>query len=436
MFIKRVFHLIILAIVICLPLISSSSTGMYWKPSTLAELREDTKSDSIHIFDPENLLGINYEQKKEINEIALNLKKEKNFDIFIYTFSYMHDNYGKDGDKLIDQFANDLSYQVLNGKEIADHYSIFIILAIGDRQSRIRTGKLVRSYLQDSKCHDYLKSIIPYLKSKNYSTALVSLINSINNRINTKYQLLSDLLEFLYNLIFSWIILIIFFVIISIFYKEKKLSESSEEKLKKIKKITENGKQRREILETVCIICLEGLVENKKEDDNRNLHNVHTNCDTGLNSQTGSINPPEEEKENLEGENNLNKENASTEKNFIAKLECGHTFHSQCISSWMTKQNKCPVCRDKIDKEEENNEDIKPNSTTSTTAPNSNRTAADNLTRFLVEVQTDIHADFNLLYFNYGTNSFSWNYRQPPRTASSGSSGSFSWGGGGASIKW
>jgi hypothetical protein len=41
-------------------------------------------------------------------------------------------------------------------------------------------------------------------------------------------------------------------------------------------------------------------------------------------------------------------------ESIVATLECLHSFHYDCICSWMVYQNKCPMCRDLIDKKEPN----------------------------------------------------------------------------------
>jgi len=70
--------------------------------------------------------------------------------------------------------------------------NILKMLVTSDRQSRIRTGKKAREYLQDRICQTYLESIIPLLKDKKYDEAIFNLLNSIEIRINTNYQLLND----------------------------------------------------------------------------------------------------------------------------------------------------------------------------------------------------------------------------------------------------
>ena len=32
----------------------------------------------------------------------------------------------------------------------------------------------------------------------------------------------------------------------------------------------------------------------------------------------------------------------------VAKLPCGHEFHSKCLGPWLESQDTCPVCRAKL----------------------------------------------------------------------------------------
>jgi len=34
--------------------------------------------------------------------------------------------------------------------------------------------------------------------------------------------------------------------------------------------------------------------------------------------------------------------------NYFRKLCCCHSFHLKCIDLWLSKNNKCPMCRKKI----------------------------------------------------------------------------------------
>ena len=41
------------------------------------------------------------------------------------------------------------------------------------------------------------------------------------------------------------------------------------------------------------------------------------------------------------------------ESSSVVKLDCGHNFHKDCIEKWKIIKNACPVCREKIDIEEQ-----------------------------------------------------------------------------------
>jgi len=47
-----------------------------------------------------------------------------------------------------------------------------------------------------------------------------------------------------------------------------------------------------------------------------------------------------------------NTEQKKDDEKFLAILNCGHIFHSQCIVSWNKNHNTCPICRKNIDPEE------------------------------------------------------------------------------------
>jgi hypothetical protein len=33
----------------------------------------------------------------------------------------------------------------------------------------------------------------------------------------------------------------------------------------------------------------------------------------------------------------------------ISALQCGHTFHEECIKKWLKTSNTCPSCRDAVE---------------------------------------------------------------------------------------
>ena len=44
---------------------------------------------------------------------------------------------------------------------------------------------------------------------------------------------------------------------------------------------------------------------------------------------------------------NMKKE--QIEKMSVKSLDCGHSFHTECIKDWINKKSACPICRQQID---------------------------------------------------------------------------------------
>jgi gas vesicle protein len=290
---------------------------------------------------------------------------------------------------------------------------------------RIRTGRYARQLISDYTASNMLDDIKSYLRNEEYSEAVEYLLESVHYRLTSSRikQWVYDIFWFCYQ---YWII--IFICVIFILSLLIRPNKSAEAKLKKIKDITDKYKDKKKFVETTCIICLDELeMTMKQSTENTTNADIPTNDEIFEESKQpqNSINddcfPPEEEKEsepndypNEEEKESFDEKRENKPRVFKATLECGHTFHSNCISEWMTKQNKCPVCREKIDKEEENTKPLSEN---------------------LINVHTTFHPVFNNYTFNYEDDCFTWTI---PRASSSSNSSSFSWSSaaGGASSSW
>jgi len=139
----------------------------------------------------------------------------------------------------------------------------------------------------------------------------------------------------------------------------------------------------------------------------------------------------------------INKEAEEAKKDsFIAKLNCGHIFHSECIANWMTKKSTCPLCKKDL-------EDTNPAGSGSgskgdnNTQTNNNYSSQSTSTAFtnritfaeeLVGIQTIFYPRMSNYRMNYSGETFSY------ESVSGGSSGSglsgFISSSGGASSKW
>lgn len=137
-------------------------------------------------------------------------------------------------------------------------------------------------------------------------------------------------------------------------------------------------------------------------------------------------------------EENTNKVDNPSD-NFLAILNCGHTFHSKCLLRWSKNHNTCPICRKPIGDGDENKNET--NSNTQCVQPstinNYNQNIhRDSLLEQIIFVQLNLHPHLHSYHFNYSSNTFSW---RPPfydsTTLNRGSSG-VSFGRGGASGSW
>ena len=101
-------------------------------------------------------------------------------------------------------------------------------------------------------------------------------------------------------------------------YRSSLLSESN---LQKIIKFLKKHKSNKKILADTCAICLEEFNNNNSK-------------------KSAELN---EENDSIKGiKLNVN------ETNDITTLECGHQFHSNCITEWLKQRDNCPLCRQAV----------------------------------------------------------------------------------------
>jgi uncharacterized membrane protein YgcG len=383
---------------ICLLTISLAA----WTPITLANPIKP-------LNDPDNY--INEQQYNELETIISKLSEDIKYDLKVYIINQIDSSF------TIEHFMNDLTYYVYNQNSELDDNSIFIMFSILDRKMRIRTGKNPRSVLTDSLSVYYLDSLKPNLRDQKYFDAITDVLAKIHTKF-TSPSWFESLYLFLSKKS-QWILIFICFILYQMFFDG--IDKPAEDKLKRIKEISEKSKSTKQFIETSCIICLDEFesvhLEERTETELLKELNEQTDKYTFKNSETNEY-PPEESKiseefppEECKEDSELLKKEKRKEV-FKATLECGHTFHSNCISDWMSKQNKCPICRDKIDKEDENTKPLAEN---------------------LVTIQSHYHPSFSDLAFDYTMNSFTWR-----RIEKSSSSRKSSWGSGsgGGSSSW
>jgi hypothetical protein len=304
------------------------------------------------LFDPDGYLNdIALDQKTQ--ELVMSLQNQKAFITRIVLIGGMSNNYKRFFDtKDIEKFVDELSFQLLLNKQ-NEMNSLFIVFSINDRLMRIRTGENVRAILPDSKALDNLKSIKSYLQNKQYSYAVNYLVQKIFDRINSSYTWIWDILEFFEPIAPMVIGIFIWWLLRD---KDTTVSAPVASRLTKIQKICEQNKPKKEIITTTCVICLEDF----KESDN----------DQQIVLEVDPL------KQSLQGHDDMS----------VVKIECGHSFHSGCITKWTSDHNTCPTCREKIDGEEDRKE----------------------LSQQLVAVQSSMFPEIVRLRFKHGSR-FTWN---------------------------
>ena len=417
---KRTYSVLWLSVILLIvPSFYMCSKSKEW---TIKDLSTHYKTQKSNIIDPNSYLTPQHFNsiQTNINHIRTNNK----FEIFLFIINKMQISNSKD----IDHYLNTLSSNILNQDEQRDRFTIFILYSIEDRLSRIRTGKYVRKYLTDSTCVDLQDDIKDLLKSGDYSEAMYDLINSLQLELNGR-TFFETFLRKSYKVLkkIGFYLVILGAMIIISYVWNKKENPSTVEKLKKIKKICDSKKPRKEIIETTCVICLELL---ETENEKKEVKQSSSEITAVSNDENGPLLfekielPKIESNTQIEGEHKENEkkiQEENQEKDFVAKLECGHSFHSTCIARWMCKQGKCPVCREQIDKEENDTQ--------------SKNETVPVISRQLINIQGVLDSAFLDYNFIHTANDFSWN-RRYNYTDSNGGSDSWGLDCGGASSSW
>ena len=302
-------------LVIIFPLYNSKD----WDAKSLADL-----PDKDLIIDTNNYLdrrSLSY--TKTLNYIREIMDKKK-FQVYVYFINSISSDYKSQGflsnNVNIEKFVNDLAFYVEKGRPDKDKNSLFIVFSIDDRKDRIRTGENVKQILTNQRADIYLENLKSKLRSKLYTEALEDLLYNLNWRL-TKNTFWYDFFEgfFSYLIVFG-VCFGCCYAMKSDTYKPYEKDYLAENKLEKIKRISENNKDNVKFVEDNCIICLEEFKEEEKnkllgkknEKENKdNIHNDHINLNVKEKNEIKESNLnvdyiEEEEKGNLlKNEKNL-----------------------------------------------------------------------------------------------------------------------------------
>ena len=287
-----------------------------------------TINPNYFIIDPNKYLSIvGSEKMNKIEETQKDVFEETKIPNYIIFISNLNES--------IENFSFIISQKIkMTFPKVNISNSIISVFSIFDRKMRIRTGSKLKKNLKDSTIYEILVRRQKDLGKRNYDKVTIDLLNDIISYNSNKG----------YYFFFNIITLFILIWLIGVFYSlySSWNENKKEKKLNKIKDFLKKVKTNKKIISENCVICLEKLINEK--------------------------------------DNNSN----------ISTLQCGHQYHTKCIKEWMLKNKKCPLCRDLIDKSD-NNENKNLN----------NESNNERLSELIWEIQTINYPEFiNYTYDN------------------------------------
>lgn len=411
-----------------------------WTPEKIKEVTNFQSG----LADPEGYLE-NYEDKSKIYDMIDEIKKIKNIDVTIYLISKISDKYMKKGKKDISKFVDDLSALIVHRNRESDSRSLIVVFSVLDRQMQIRSGEEVKKVIDNFKIARMLKGIKNELKKANYGLATKKLLKNIfdevtemNGSVLASIFALSMILGALWCICYS-MVRVARSDNLKNLVKRNLYDEEAENKLKKIKIISDKNISKQDYVDKNCVVCLENFneefqtkLENLKKCNNFQVQGKNSleseeifNFSPKINkieipgiptspSDSNTILSVAENKNQAEKINDQEKFNndilnqslqslqsqQSQQKSplegledqisnkgpplGVTKLNCGHVFHSNCIAKWHEKQNKCPICRNLID---------------SSSDETASHVEPKHFQQGLVEIQTEMHP--SLINYDY-----------------------------------
>ena len=332
--IEKKMRLILFSLIISFSLnhrITNWTSEELWNYIEEEILINKTINSNYFVVDPNKFLSlVGSEKMNNIEEKQRELFNELKIPNYIIYVSNLNEN--------LENFTFSISKKLNNAfPEVNISNSIISVFSIFDKKMRMRTGSKLKYSLSDSKCYEILINRRKDLGKRNYDKVCVDLLDEV-------YIFFTD------NSFTFWIGIIIFFFlwiigfIISVFNSMKNNKEK--DKLFKIKDFLQKVKTDKKIIYENCVICLDNLIEENK--DNKN----------------------------------------------VSSLPCGHQFHTKCIIQWMLKSKKCPLCRSIINKSEDDN--LKDNNDNNNNDNvNFNNLMGDSLSERIWEVQTEVYPQLN-----------------------------------------
>ena len=258
--------------------------------SKYKSLKQTSKKDNL-VIDSDRYLS-----PEVYDDLTTLINKEKGikFNIFI--------SYSINKQISLDEFLFELTKGIINKYE--EKNSITLFFSVEDRIKVVLTGgKTIKLYLSEWDCEEGLKKFISSFEKKYFNYAVLGLTRYLLDTIKEGRKSIEN---------FSYALGIIFCCIIIfpiIFFFCKNIKEIKEKINLYFYSQTENNEISTDnrcinmIVKVECVICLDIIPEESRR------------IVTSIKKKNSSI------------------------------FECGHYFHTNCITAWKMKNNKCPICR-------------------------------------------------------------------------------------------
>ncbi len=266
------------------------------------------KNIKYFIFDPENYCQ--YEEFNEANDLIESLYQKYNVSIHLYFISHLKDKrHNNESEYTYAAYLDKLEYLIFRDHVgYNDNMTLAAIFFLKDNRMRIRTSRPLRKYIPNSEALSILNRRKKDLKIYNLPQVATGLIKEVMKTYLRKTENRNE------NLILMFTIIFIIGLTMLVLLLNKEQPSAQEDKVKAFLNKLKKKDNLKEIFMEACLICLDDF---KSENELKEIEKAG------------------------------NKENYEKEETSVS--ECGHKFHKKCIAEWLKKEEKCPLCKTKIE---------------------------------------------------------------------------------------
>ena len=275
-----------------------------------------------------------------------------------FNYIFVVDNFDENAEKIEDG-AYHLSQYLYNEFHVKMEYSVLALFSIETRRVTIRTGEITKNDLTDTEAGKIISDLGNLLRAKRYYDAFLKYYSRLDVYMDSK-----ELEGWMIFMIVFVVLFVLVWATMGILALKDKCREwhslPNNSKLKNIVSFLKSQKTNNKIFSENCIICLNKLIRKKdKKEINIELKEKKEVDNKELKETPEDGNIPLIEKEAGSKEVLVEKDNSNDlidkQEEGISTLKCGHQFHTECIIKWLKIKDNCPICRQIVLNEKDNN---------------------------------------------------------------------------------